>query len=604
MIGRDTNPAPRSRDKTIAGGASTRVPVGSRSGSDSMTYRIQSSDIIRLMQHHLLECGLPESAAALQRESGVGLTASPVSLQTLATSGRWGDVLISLSRLDESARSFIPPSLLVEVREMAVLELAASGDVDLARLTMRNSGDSLRDSADRRALLDKALSFASAAASAQQQGGVGKLPDDFFGLGTSRQARRDRVGKSLEKYVPPAPANRLVTLLNQALRWEQHTGTLPSTNPADYVDVSSAVITDFDIVVGKPPPHLVGDGISSDHSTSSDKCPTQQFGVIKFGKSSHPEAAVFLPDGSSLVTASADGFVEVYDHLTCKLRTADLPYQANSEFMVHDSSVLSLAHSPDGELLASGTSNGDVCVWGVASGRCLRKFSKAHPVGVLCLAFSQDGSKVLTGSLDHLSREFGLRAGKLLQEYRGHSASVQAVDASCGEGARAVVLTGSADATVRVWRPSTGECVRVVSLPGSGGVGASVAGPPIVAVLTFEEQGRGGGGGLTPDLIVVPRGPVAYVVSGETGAITRTFRSLKDTGADFVAACLSPKEKYLYAVTEERLMYCFDVATGQLDRTVEIGDYDCIGICSHPQKNIVATFANEGSRGKVKLWTP
>ena len=86
--------------------------------------------------------------------------------------------------------------------------------------------------------------------------------------------------------------------------------------------------------------------------------------------------------------------------------------------------------------------------------------------------------------------------------------------------------------------------------------------------------------------------------------VTRTFKSGKAVGGDFVAACLSPKEKYLYAVTEERLMYCFDVLTGQLERTVAIGEYDCIGICSHPHKNIVATFANEGSRGKVKLWVP
>lgn len=452
-----------------------------------MSYRIQSVDILRLMQHHLLECGLVESAASIQRESGVGLTASSPSLRSLATAGRWGDVMLSLSRLDEDTRSLLPAALVVEVREMAVLELAESGDLDLARLTMRSCGDSLRENPARRELLDKAL---NGAATAQREGG--RVGDDFYGLGgVSRQTRRDRIGKNLDKYVPTAPTNRLVTLINQALRWEQHTGTLPSTNPADYDDVSSAIVTDFDIVIGAPPPHLVGDGISSDHSSSSDKSPTQQYGVIKFGKSSHPEAAVFLPDGTGLVTAAADGFVEIYDPVTCKLRVSDLPYQASSEFMVHDSPVLSLAHSPDGELLACGTAAGDVNVWGVKSGRCLRSLDKAHPQGVLCLAFSPDGGRVLTGSLDHLSREFGLRVGNLLQEYRGHVGAVRAVDVS-GRGS-----LGAGWGAARRWPRRRAQGPGRVRLRGGGGVG----GHPHLQV------GEGRRGGLRRR-VLVPEGEV------------------------------------------------------------------------------------------------
>ena len=104
--------------------------------------------------------------------------------------------------------------------------------------------------------------------------------------------------------------------------------------------------------------------------------------------------------------------LQVWDHLTGRLKL-DLPYQAEEQFMLHDSAVLAAAFSRDSELLATGDQDGRVKVWRVRTGQCLRRFDSAHSQGVTSLAFSRDGTHVLSASYDTLVRwaARGVQAG-------------------------------------------------------------------------------------------------------------------------------------------------------------------------------------------------
>ena len=39
-------------------------------------------------------------------------------------------------------------------------------------------------------------------------------------------------------------------------------------------------------------------------------------------------------------------------------------------------------------------------MWDVKSGKCVRRFDRAHQKGISCLSFSKDGSLLLSGSFD------------------------------------------------------------------------------------------------------------------------------------------------------------------------------------------------------------
>src|SRR5207248_2406356 len=99
--------------------------------------------------------------------------------------------------------------------------------------------------------------------------------------------------------------SRLLSLLNQSLRWQQTTGQLPKG-------------TKYDLFRGAAP--LIGGGGAAGGATiEEDKPPAKNVKIIRFSKKSTPECARFSPDGQYLVSGSTDGFIEVWDYESGKL---------------------------------------------------------------------------------------------------------------------------------------------------------------------------------------------------------------------------------------------------------------------------------------------
>jgi WD40 repeat protein/serine/threonine protein kinase len=126
----------------------------------------------------------------------------------------------------------------------------------------------------------------------------------------------------------------------------------------------------------------------------------------------------------------------------------------------HLAGVIGVAASPDGQRIVSTSLDHTAKVWEIATGRELLTFTN-HTDLVFSVAFSPDGHRIVTGSWDKTARVWDAKTGRELLVLRGHTNEIDTV-AFSSDGQR--ILTGSPDKTVRLWDANSG--VELYRVPG------------------------------------------------------------------------------------------------------------------------------------------
>ena len=251
----------------------------------------------------------------------------------------------------------------------------------------------------------------------------------------------------------------------------------------------------------------------------------------------------FLPDGR-LATASSDGTGAVWDPETGKQLFT---------LVGHTDMVRNLAVAPAGDLLATAANDNTVRLWDAQSGQ-QRHVLTGHKDQVAGLAFAPDGKSLASGAADGFIRFWDPASGKLLRKFHAHPGG-QIEHLAFSPDGTILVSDGQtyhdSDDTLRFWNVATLEEVRRLAQPDIGTY--------MVQALLFTPDG----GTLA---WCCWNGGVVYLLDLRAG---RTPRMLKGQESYAEALACSPDGKLLAAGGDDATIRLWELPGGKLLRTVE-----------------------------------
>ncbi len=121
--------------------------------------------------------------------------------------------------------------------------------------------------------------------------------------------------------------------------------------------------------------------------------------------------------------------------------------ETGKKWLGHEKAVTTLAFSPDGELLASGSADTTIIFWEVETGE-VKWSATGHWAAVSAMTFHPDSQSMLSGGEDNKIRNWRLPGGRSTAIYEGHLSAVNGVSFGWGDE---MVLSAGTDGTVRAW---------------------------------------------------------------------------------------------------------------------------------------------------------
>jgi sugar lactone lactonase YvrE len=227
----------------------------------------------------------------------------------------------------------------------------------------------------------------------------------------------------------------------------------------------------------------------------------------------------------------------------------------------HAGWVNAVAFSPEGQRLASASLDNTVRIWDTGTGRAVRTL-KGHTQNVLAVAFNPDGKRLASASMDGTVRlwdaDSGRQVGIIKSQAQPGQGGVNSV-AFSPDGKR--LASASYDHTVRVWEADSGREILTIKSDGVYTVHGVAFSPDGKRLASASGDG-------TARVWAADSGREILALRGHTGAVN--------------GVAFSPDGKRLATASADRTVRVWDVGNGRQLLTLQGHTSEVWGVAFSP----------------------